>query len=93
MKKNIEQSVKALENALSALEAAVKRRTEGQAGADDLEAEIQTLSADRARLAERLDGAAAKIETLEAVNRDVSSRLVNAMETVSAVLQAELEEV
>lgn len=93
MKKNIEQSVKALEHAISRLESAVKRQTSAQSGADGLESEIQTLSADRARLADRLDRATAKIESLEAVNRDVSGRLVTAMETVSAVLQAELEEV
>ncbi len=91
MTKDIEQSVRALESALSTLETAVKRRVE--AGSEDLQVEIQTLSSDRAYLAEKLDKSSAKIETLEAVNRDVSARLATAMETVSAVLQADLEEV
>jgi prefoldin subunit 5 len=91
MTKDIEQSVRALESALSTLEAAVKRRVE--AGSEDLQIEVQTLSSDRARLAENLDKSSARIEALEAINRDVSARLATAMETVSAVLQAELEDV
>lgn len=93
MKANIENSVKSLENAISKLESAVRRQLEIRAGATDLGLEVQTLSADRARLADKLDQASAKIESLQAVNRDVSDRLVTAMETVSAVLQAEPKEV
>lgn len=93
MKANIENSVKSLENAISKLESAVRRQLEIRAGAIDLGLEVQTLSADRARLADKLDQASAKIESLQAVNRDVSDRLVTAMETVSAVLQAEPKEV
>lgn len=90
MAKDVEQSVRALESALSRLESAIKRRVE--AGSEDLRIEVQTLSSDRARLAENLDKSAAKIEALETVNRDVSKRLSAAMESVSAVLQAELED-
>ena len=92
MKANLEKSVKSLEGAISKLETAVRRQMEIQAGENDLGLEVQTLSADRARLADKLDQASAKIEDLQAVNRNVSDRLVSAMETVSAVLQAELEE-
>ena len=91
MTKDIEQSVRGLEIALSTLETAVKKRIE--AGSDNLQIEVQTLSSDRARLAETLDKSSARIEALEAINRDVSKRLAAAMETVSAVLQADLEEV
>ena len=92
MKANLEKSVKSLEGAISKLENAVKRQMEVRAGENDLGLEIQTLSADRARLADKLDQASAQIENLQAVNRNVSDRLVSAMETVSAVLQEELEE-
>ena len=92
MPTNVEQSLQALDSAISKLEAAIERRIHRQAGSDDMQAEIQTLSADRARLADNLDKATAKIESLEIVYRDVSGRLVTAMETVSAVLQAELED-
>ncbi len=89
---SVEQSLQALENAIGSLEAAIERRTQRQSESGDMEAEIQTLSADRAQLADNLDKANAKIESLETVYRDVSNRLVNAMETVSAVLQADLED-
>lgn len=92
MAANVEQSLKALESAISKLEAAIERRVARQAGSEDMQSEIQTLGADRARLADKLDKATAKIESLESVYRDVSNRLVTAMETVSAALQAELED-
>lgn len=89
---SVEQSLQALDNAIGRLEAAIERRTQRRGESGDMEAEIQTLSADRAQLADNLDKANAKIESLETVYRDVSNRLVNAMETVSAVLQADLED-
>lgn len=92
MDAKIEKSVRNLESAISKLEAAVRTQLEMRADNSDLGLEVQTLSADRARLADKLDQASARIESLQAVNRDVSDRLVTAMETVSAVLQAELEE-
>ena len=92
MTTNVEQSLQALESAINKLEGAIERRINRQAGSDDMQAEIQTLSADRAKLADNLDKATAKIESLENVYSDVSNRLVTAMETVSAVLQAELED-
>jgi predicted nucleic acid-binding Zn-ribbon protein len=88
---SVEQSMQALESAIGKLEAAIDRRDQRQSESSDMEAEIQTLSADRARLADNLDQANAKIESLEAVYKDASNRLVNAMETVSAVLQADPE--
>ena len=83
--------MQALETAIGKLEAAIERRDQRQSESGDMEAEIQTLSADRARLADNLDKANAKIESLETVYKDASNRLVNAMETVSAVLKADLE--
>jgi hypothetical protein len=44
------------------------------------------MSADRARLAEALDSASARAQRLESTNREVSRRLVTAMETIRAVL-------
>ncbi|HSM42792.1 MAG TPA: DUF4164 family protein [Afifellaceae bacterium] len=88
---SVEQSMQALETAIGKLEAAIERREQRQSESGDMEAEIQTLSADRARLADNLDKANAKIESLETVYKDASNRLVNAMETVSAVLKADLE--
>ncbi len=52
----------------------------------DAEAEVQRMGADRARLADSLDGAKAKSQRLESANREVSRRLVDAMESIRAVL-------
>jgi predicted nucleic acid-binding Zn-ribbon protein len=92
MTTNVEQALQALENAIGKLEAAIERRVDRETGSNDMQAEIQTLSADRAQLADRLDKATARIESHETVYREVSTRLVTAMETVSAVLQAEMED-
>ena len=45
--------------------------------------------ADRARLADLLDKSEAKVTRLDAINRDVSHKLVEAMETIRSVLQTD----
>ncbi|MEZ5802433.1 MAG: DUF4164 domain-containing protein [Rhizobiaceae bacterium] len=50
------------------------------------EAEVQRLNADRSRLAQELDTSEARAERLEEANKEVSRRLVTAMETIRAVL-------
>jgi hypothetical protein len=52
----------------------------------EAEAEVQRMGADRARLAQEIDKAEARAERLAEVNREVSRRLVAAMETIRAVL-------
>ncbi|AAL51493.1 hypothetical cytosolic protein [Brucella melitensis bv. 1 str. 16M] len=47
---------------------------------------MQRMNADRSRLAQELDQSEARAERLEAANREVSRRLVTAMETIRAVL-------
>jgi Domain of unknown function (DUF4164) len=47
---------------------------------------VQRMNVDRARLAQELDSAEAKSERLADVNREVSRRLVSAMETIRSVL-------
>ena len=85
-----EQAVRRLEAALQSLETAVQRRLP-QIGesAEDLTAEVEMLSADRARLAESLDRSEARTARLENVNREVSRRVANAMVTIRAVLDAD----
>ena len=61
-------------------------------GAEDLAAEVQSLSTDRARLAETLDQTQARAGRLETVNREVSRRITAAMETIGTVLQAHGED-
>jgi hypothetical protein len=47
---------------------------------------VQRMNADRARLAQELDNSEARGERLEEANKEVSRRLVTAMETIRAVL-------
>ena len=86
-----ERAVQRLERALWRLEAAVQRRHTDQVGAEDLAAEVHTLSADRARLAETLDQSQARAARLDAFNRDASVRIATAMESIRAVLEPERE--
>ena len=72
--------------AVDALEAAVASRFEHEQDYSEAEAEVQRLNADRARLAQELDNSEARGERLEEANKEVSRRLVTAMETIRAVL-------
>ena len=78
-----------LERALQQLEAAVERRAADPIGAEDLAAEVHTLSADRAQLAEALDQTQAKAARLESVNRDASRRIAAAMDTIRSAFEAD----
>ncbi len=75
--------------AIDRLEAAIGRQAGAKIDKDSLETEIQALGADRARLADLLDKSEAKATRLDSVNHDVSHKLVEAMETIRSVLQAE----
>jgi len=75
-----------LGRAMDALEQAVAARLEQEQDMQEAEAEVQRMNADRSRLAQELDKSEAKAERLEEANREVSRRLVTAMETIRAVL-------
>lgn len=75
-----------LGKAIDALEEAVSARVEDERDSEEAEAEVQRLNADRARLAQELDSSEAKAERLSDTNKEVSRRLVTAMETIRAVL-------
>ncbi len=75
--------------ALDALEAAAERRGDTDRNEETLATQIQALGNDRARLASELDQAAAHARGLEATNRDVAQRLVQAIETINGVLTGE----
>ena len=82
----LSQVLDRLDRALTALDNAVDRSSEMRQQFNDAEEEVQRLNSDRARLAEELDGAEARAGRLEEVNKEVSRRLVTAMETIRAVL-------
>jgi chromosome segregation ATPase len=75
-----------LGKAIDALEDAVNARMETDRDSEEAEAEVQRLNADRARLAQELDTSEARAERLSGTNKEVSRRLVTAMETIRAVL-------
>ncbi|MCU0831190.1 MAG: DUF4164 domain-containing protein [Rhizobiaceae bacterium] len=75
-----------VEAALGALEAVLDARLDREADYAEADAEVQRMNVDRARLAQELDTAEARAERLAEVNREVSRRLVAAMETIRAVI-------
>jgi hypothetical protein len=75
-----------LVRAIESLENAVTLRLEQEQDYAEAEAEVQRMNADRARLAQELDGSEARADRLEEANKEVSRRLVTAMETIRAVL-------
>ncbi|MBQ0711006.1 MULTISPECIES: DUF4164 domain-containing protein [unclassified Ochrobactrum] len=82
----LRQVLERLEKALNALEQAVDLRLDKEGDFAEAEEEVQRMNADRSRLAQELDQSEARAERLEAANREVSRRLVTAMETIRAVL-------
>ena len=76
-----------LRGAIERLEHAVDLRSERDRIALGAEVEVQRMTADRTRLARELDSALARGQRLERANREVSQRLVDAMERVRDVLE------
>lgn len=83
---SVAAALQKLQQALDALDDAVENREDEERRRVDLEAELHRVGADRSRLAQSLDAAEAKSAKLEETNRDVSRRLVAAMESIRAVI-------
>jgi len=75
-----------LGRAMDLLEQTVAARIEREQDYSEADAEAQRMNADRGRLAQELDASDARGERLEDANKEVSRRLVTAMETIRAVL-------
>jgi Domain of unknown function (DUF4164) len=75
-----------LGKAMDMLEQAATGRLEHESDYSEAEAEVQRMNSDRSRLAQELDISEARGERLEEANKEVSRRLVTAMETIRAVL-------
>jgi len=84
----IDQAVKRLALALDSLDAAVERRRQADRSEEQLASQLQTLGLDRTRLAEALDGEAARSRQLQATNREIAGRLDAAMASIQSVLDA-----
>lgn len=84
-------ALKRLNSAVENLEKMVEMRMEREASLGDAEAEVQRMGADRTRLAEALDSAQERSQQLEHVNKEVSRRLVDAMEAIKNVIERRKE--
>ncbi len=82
----LDQAIDRLESALKTLEEAVGNGTDRSYDNSELEEEIQQMNADRSRLAQELDTSESRAERLEQANKEVSRRLITAMETIRAVV-------
>lgn len=86
---SLAQALERLDAAIAALERASGRRLELDRRGGDLPTELALAQDDRARLAVELDGALARVNTLESVAGDVDERLAAALGKVEAVLAGE----
>jgi hypothetical protein len=86
--KTIEAATARLIAALDALEAAAQRRRDSDRGEQSLAAQVQTLGADRSKLAADLDAETARSRRLVAANRDIARRLDLVIESIRSVLEA-----
>jgi ABC-type transporter Mla subunit MlaD len=85
---DIDTATRRLMAALDGLERAVERRRAADRDEDELAARIQALGADRARLADELDGSLVRSKRLERSNREIADRLDAAIGTIREVLDA-----
>ena len=83
---SVKSALDQLTNAVNSLENAVGQRVDDQKGVEESKEELKSMLSDRTRLAEELDQAHLRANKLEEANREVSRRLVTAMETIRAVL-------
>lgn len=82
----VKAALEALNKALNQLDNEVDRRVEAGRNAAEAESELARMIEDRGRIAQELDAAQDRSNRLEEANREVSRRLVTAMETIRAVL-------
>ena len=84
---DLASALKRLSGAVEKLELSVDAILERESNLQDVEAEVQRMGADRTRLAEALDQSQARSNQLEHVNKEVSRRLVDAMESIRNVIE------
>ena len=82
----MEEAAKRLEVALGLLEAAVRRKLDGERRRGDLETELQIMQDDRARLAVDLDGTVARLSRMETAADEVGRRVTRAIGAIEDVL-------
>ncbi|AEV39197.1 hypothetical protein PSE_4695 [Pseudovibrio sp. FO-BEG1] len=86
---DLDQALDRISASITKLEGALHRRTSRDKTLDALENDLQRIGEDRTQLAAKLDQAEARGSRLEDVNKDVSRRLVAAMESIRTVLEGQ----
>lgn len=84
--KTVRAAIDELRGAVTSLESVIDGRFDRERDRAEIEGEVRRVNTDRARLAQELDQSQFRANRLEEVNREVSRRLVTAMETIRAVL-------
>lgn len=84
----LKDALRSLVSAIDGLDDAVDRQVEDKQRLNSLDNEMSDIMLDRSRLAQSLDTAEARSARLEDANKEVSRRLVGAMETIRSVLDA-----
>ncbi|MEM5582967.1 DUF4164 domain-containing protein [Roseibium sp. AS2] len=87
-KTSLTDAVRRLDQAVGHLETSIQRRMDADRSLNALQDDLQRLGEDRSQLAVTLDESEARASRLEEANKDVSRRLVSAMETIRSVLDA-----
>ena len=82
----VRTAVEELRKAIASLDNALDMRFERERDQGEIEGEVRRVNTDRSRLAQELDQSEFRANRLEEVTREVSRRLVTAMETIRAVL-------
>jgi hypothetical protein len=85
----IETATLRLSAALDALELAIEHRHEADREVEGHAARVHAFGIDRSRLADELDRAQARAQTLEKSNREIAERLDAAIGTIRGVLDSE----
>jgi len=86
VEKTARSALEALKKALNQLDNEVDRQVETSRSSTEATAELNRMIEDRSRIALELDQSQDRANRLEEANREVSRRLVTAMETIRAVL-------
>lgn len=84
--KTVKTAIEELRSAVDGLGRAFEGRMEREQASAEIRQEVRHAHEDRSRLAQELDESQLRANRLEEVNREVSRRLVTAMETIRAVL-------
>lgn len=83
---SLPEVLKKLNNALKTLETTIINHNILMDKHNEWEEEIQYMNADRNRLAQELDNSEARAERLKEANKEVSKRLITAMEAIRTLL-------